>query len=331
MWRPIVGLGLVAGLVGVAYFVSNYSTEFQRDENGRLRRVTIAPRTDLPGSDAAQPPGGTAGSAVRIASFNLDGLDDKKLANRQVHDVLVRLLSGYDLVALQDVRAANRGVLVRLVDAINAAGLTYDLATAPGVLEGGAEQYSAFLLNTATIEIDRSKVHCVEDPAGRLRHKPLVAQFRVKGPKQSEAFTFKLINVHIDPARAIEEIELLDDVYRAIRDDRPREDDILMLGDFAAGYDRIGPLGTLEGIAAAVTGTPTNLRGTSSADNIYYDRKATVEFTGRSGVFDVMRQLDLTLQEALQVSEHLPVWAEYTSLEGGYSGYVAGFPGQKTR
>ena len=34
-----------------------------------------------------------------------------------------------------------------------------------------------------------------------IRHVPIVATFRARGPEPSEAFTFKVINVHVDRDR----------------------------------------------------------------------------------------------------------------------------------
>ena len=59
-------------------------------------------------------------------------------------------------------------------------------------------------------------------------------------------------------------------------------------------------------MAAAVTGTPSTLRGTRRADNILFDRRATVEFSSSSGVLDLMRELDLDLEAAQEISDHLP-------------------------
>ena len=50
---------------------------------------------------------------------------------------------------------------------------------------------------------------------------------------------------------------------------------------------------------------------------------ATVEFTGRGGVFDFLREYNLTLAQALEVSDRLPVWAEFSIYEGGQFGRVA--------
>ena len=47
-----------------------------------------------------------------------------------------------------------------------------------------------------------------------------------------------------------------------------------------------------------------------------------MEHTGTCGVFDPMAEFGLPLDEALEVSDHLPVWAEFsvresTSVAGG--------------
>ena len=102
----------------------------------------------------------------------------------------------------------------------------------------------------------------------------------------------------------------------------PEEDDVILLGDLEADSDHLGRLAGIPAITAAVTGIPTTTRGTLMADNILFDRRATIEFTGRSGVMDLIRELDLTPQAALEVSEHLPVWAEFSAYEGGQAGHV---------
>ena len=58
------------------------------------------------------------------------------------------------------------------------------------------------------------------------------------------------------------------------------------------------------------------------ADNIVIDRRATVEFTGRTEVIDLMRRFNLTMAEAMEVSEHLPICAEFSVYEGGQAGHM---------
>ena len=63
--------------------------------------------------------------------------------------------------------------------------------------------------------------------------------------------------------------------------------------------------------------TATNPQQTEQVDNIIFDQHATVEFTGRSGVLDFLRELNLTMEQAVVVSNHLPAWAEFSVFEGG--------------
>jgi deoxyribonuclease-1-like protein len=238
-----------------------------------------------------------------------------------VSDVLVHLFPRFELVAVQGIRGKNQGVLVRLVEQINAAsGRDYVFATCPTQQRDALEHYSAFVFDRQRIEVDRTTVHFVEDPLNRLRIKPLAGSFRTRGPNVAEAFTFTLINVETDPDRTSAELDLLADVYRAVRDDKRGEDDIILLGDLQSDDQHLGRLGNLLGVTALLSNMPTTTRGTHQLDNILLDRRATTEFNGRVEVLDVMREFELTMPEALEVSEHLPVWAEFSVYEGGQPG-----------
>ena len=59
----------------------------------------------------------------------------------------------------------------------------------------------------------------------------------------------------------------------------------------------------------AIVDTKTNTRRTKSYDNIVFDLRATTEYRGSWGVLDLMAEFRLTEEQALQVSDHLPVWA----------------------
>ena len=326
MWRIILVATVAALGVGGWYASANYSLEVHRSAEGKFQYVRIVPRTasgSVPSEGAAdQPPAAPTRPAIRLATFNLDGLDDNRLANPKVCDSLVRILSRFDVVALQNIRAGNRGLLMRLKDQINATGRCFDFVTCPTLDRDPADIYNAMLFDATTVEVDHQTVHSVDAPPGTFHVRPLVAEFCVRGPPPSEAFTFMLVNVLVDPRRGPQELDSLADAYRAARDSGQGEDDIIMLGDLETDPEHLGRLGRVPGLVAAVSGIPTTTRGTRLADNIHFDRTATVEYTGRSGVLDMVRELDLTPQEALDVSEHLPVWAEFSSYENGQASHV---------
>jgi deoxyribonuclease-1-like protein len=321
MTKPLLVTGLIAVVIGVVYFFLNYEVQTQYD-NGRRAGWRIVAKGASAAAAPTESPAAPLRPTIRVASFQLGRFDDAKLANHRVNDVLMHLLPRFDLIALQGVRGKNQGVLIRLVEQLSAAsGRTYDFATCPTQQRDGLEHYGAFVFDRGRIEVDRTTVHFVEDRLGRVRFKPLVGAFRVRGPQPNEAFTFTLINVETDPDRTATELDVLAEAYRAVRDDGRGEDDIILLGDLESDDQHLGQLGKLLGVTALLSGVPTTARGANLLDNILLDRRATCEFTGRVEAVDMMREFGLTLPEAQEVSEHLPVWAEFSVYEGGQAGH----------
>jgi hypothetical protein len=325
--KLLIGV-LVAAVGGGSYFLMNYriQTEYSGDKLVAWKivpKASTAAATSPQANPSAVPPRPT----LRIATYQLGRLDETKLANPRVSDVLVRLLPRFDLIALQGVRGKNQGVLIRLIEQLGAAsGRTYEIATCPTQQRDALEHYSAFLFDTARIDVDRSTVHFVEDRLGRFRIKPLVGLFRARGPDPGEAFTFTLINVETDPDRTAAELDLLAEAYRAVRERSSGEDDIILLGDLESDDRHLGQLSRLLGVTPLLAGMPsipTTVRGANLLDNILIDRVATREFTGRVEVVDMMREFELTMPGAQEISEHLPVWAEFSVYEGGQAGHPA--------
>jgi deoxyribonuclease-1-like protein len=103
------------------------------------------------------------------------------------------------------------------------------------------------------------------------------------------------------------------------------------LGDLNVDEYHLGRLGQQPGIAHVVTGVMTNTRHDKMYDNIIFDRRATVEFTGKWGVLDLMKEFGLTEKAALEVSDHCPVWAEFSAYEGQVAPTIASRPGSNAR
>jgi hypothetical protein len=119
------------------------------------------------------------------------------------------------------------------------------------------------------------------------------------------------------------EVDQLAQVYHTVLNDGRNEDDVILVGDFNVDDRHLGQLGQISGIDWAIKGVPANTRGTQQYDNIVFRRQATSEFTGRVGVFDYLREYALTMEQALEISDHLPIWAEFHAYEGGRPAAVA--------
>ena len=74
----------------------------------------------------------------------------------------------------------------------------------------------------------------------------------------------------------------------------------------------------------------TNTRKTKAYDNLIFHGPSTREYTGRWGVFDLESTFGLSRDDALKVSDHLPVWAEFQLWESAPAENLADrFPGRR--
>jgi endonuclease/exonuclease/phosphatase family metal-dependent hydrolase len=206
---------------------------------------------------------------------------------------------------------------------VNVNGRAYDKVVGPRLGRSNSTEQYAFLYDTAAIEVNRGSIFTVNDPEDLLHREPLVAMFRVRGPPPEQAFTFVLVNIHTDPDQAQAETSTLALVYQAVRRASNGEDDIIVLGDLNVDDKHLGELGRLDGVQPIVRGVFTNTKQNAQYDNIIRHQPSTTEFSGRWGVYDVQRLHNLTLDQALQVSDHLPIWAEFSAYESATPGRVA--------
>ena len=296
---------------GVWFFAKNFRLEGL--EHLRVHRRTPTETVHL--DDVL--PVTRQGEVIRVGSFNAQVLGRSKSEKVVVMEILARIVRQFDVLALQEISAEDQDVLARLIERVNSDGRRYDYVVGRPLGKSAPREQYAFLFDRESVEIDRDQLYTVEDPQQLLYRPPLVVSFRVRGPAREQAFTFTLVNLRMDSGRAATERTFLDDVFRLVRDDGRGEDDVILLGDFQADDEHLGPISEIAGMAIAVTKTPTNPDQTKQWDNLVFESQATEEFTGRSGILNLMRQYNLSLQEALEVSDHLPVWAEFSIYEGG--------------
>lgn len=308
---------------------------FQKFDLRGLEGIQIAPIDQTVSrsvaNDPLAPPPVRSTNVIRVATFSIQVFGKSKAAKPHVMDMLARIVRNYDVVAIQEIRSADDDLLPSFVELVNATDRHYDYVIGPRLGRSSSTEQYAFVFDLTTIEVDRSQLYTVADPDDLLHREPLVGWFRVRGPPAGQAFTFTLVNFKTDPDETEQELNVLDDVYRVVRDDGRGEDDVIILGSLNADDRNLGQLGQVSGMAWVLSGTPTNTRGTAQCDNILFQRQATSEFTGRAGIFDFMREYNLSMEEALEVSDHLPVWAEFSVYEGGQPGRTAAGPGTKTR
>ena len=126
-----------------------------------------------------------------------------------VMEILIAILRQFDIVALQGVQSERDDILPLIVERLNQSGRKIDYLIGPRVGPVGARQQFAFLFDTSRIETDRYQLYTVDDPENLVTYEPLVAWFRCREAPASQAFTFTLVNVRVDPQRAQQEQAVL--------------------------------------------------------------------------------------------------------------------------
>ena len=258
---------------------------------------------------------------VRIASFSLEAFGESKLKKAAVVETIVRMIRQFDVIALQHIQSKHQNIVPELLDKVNQSDRRYDYCIGPRVGSESNQQQFAFLFDTDRIETDRPQLYTIDDPQALIEFDPLVGWFRCKAVPIDKAFTFTLVNLRLDPLTIGKELKMLPDLIRSVRQDGRSEDDIILLGNFGYSDSEMRSLQNI-GMLMALEGIPTTVTGEAMLDNIVFPARATDEFTGRAGVVDFLRQLNLSIDQAFQISTHMPIWAEFFAAEGGSPGYT---------
>ena len=263
------------------------------------------------------------GDTITIASFNIQVFGTSKAGKPSVMDILARIVRRFDVVAIQELRTTDPSVMSNFIRLINSTGRDYDFVIGPRLGRSDSKEQYVFVFDTQRIEVDKSTVQTIDDPKDLLHREPLVARFRTRVSPANDAFTFILANIHTDPDETKQELDALGDVFRLIQRNPWGEDDVILLGDLNVSYKKLGALGEVPNIAYTVHGEPTNTRGNKSYDNIVYSSVTTTEYTGHSGIINLQSEFGLTKEEALKVSDHFPIWAEFVAYESGSQTVIA--------
>ena len=270
--------------------------------------------TASPTANTASVPQRTT-STILLGSFNMERLGPSKLSDPWVMEKFAAIISRFDVIALQEITSKDQRTLPILVDLVNRSGVNYSYTISRRIgREGNSyqEQY-AFVYDASRIAGGADYCYVVNDEDDILHREPFVGRFRSLYPNQP--FSFSLINMHTDPDEVNGEIDVLATVFKNVRQFEYPEDDVILLGDLNVGPNKMEPLLQIPGMVPLINGLPTNTRRNKTLDNILVDRTTTLEFTGRAGTIDLEQMFSIELTDAERISDHLPIWAEFTAGE----------------
>lgn len=291
----------------------NNSTEAMAAANGG-NNLAVMPAANQ-ATAGMQAPGVPGMPTITIASFNIQVFGTTKANDRWVLERLAVAVRAFDVVAIQEIRTTDQTVMERFIQAINADGSQYSYVIGPRLGRTNSKEQYVFVYNTRKIVCSKENAYTVNDPDGLLHRPPLVAHFQVLGVGNLQPFSFTLINIHTDPDEISTELDVLANVIKNCRPYEFPEDDIILLGDLNCGPKDFKALGQIPGIFPLIQNVATNTRQNKLYDNIVIDQYATQEFTGKSGVWNLQEYYRLTVDDALRLSDHFPVWAEFSAFE----------------
>ncbi len=257
---------------------------------------------------------------IRVASWALGGFGKQKANKPYVMGLLARVVRTFDVVAIQQITGTERDLLPRIVEHVNRTGRRYDYLIGPPAARdsnpyGPAEQL-AFLFDTERVVTDRSQFYTVADPGNLFTHDPIVGWFRAADGKPDRAWTFSVINVRVELEAAASEVAALPSVLNAVLNDGRYEDDCILAGLFQADDAYLVPTIGEQTVTAVVEATPTDIFGKHQVSNLLLTTNPTTEYLGTGGVVNFLRIHNLTLAECEELTPHLPIYAEFSPLEG---------------
>jgi endonuclease/exonuclease/phosphatase (EEP) superfamily protein YafD len=209
---------------------------------------------------------------------------------------------------------------------LNASGARYTATVSEPIGDDHYTESYAFVWDDTRIKLVQNSAYVVHDDHQRMYREPMVASFETRVPAtngRQRPFRFTMINAHTDPdvvATSVvnNEINVLDDVFVRVRQyefETAGEEDCIMVGDLNVDTNGLQELALIPNLITIGGDTLTNTRRTATYDHILIDRNMTREYSGRFGVIDFQRDLGLSEQQALLISDHLPLWAEFSAYE----------------
>ncbi|XP_061592298.1 deoxyribonuclease I-like 1-like [Cololabis saira] len=261
-------------------------------------------------------------ASLKICAFNVQSFGESKANNRRVMEILLKVMSRYDVCLIQEVRDSKGEIIKALVKDLN----RFDKSNSYSYVE--SERLGRKSYKEQYVYIYRNNVLKVKE----LYQYPKLAE---EGNNETDVFSrepfiirfhspttlvkdFVLIGQHTCPKTALKEIDELYTVVKGIYK-KWKTDNVMILGDLNAGCSYV----TIKGWKAVRLRSDPRFHwligdeeDTTVREKTHcaYDRIIVHGQEMRSGIvhgsaqpFNFKEKYHLTEAEALEVSDHFPV------------------------
>ncbi len=251
---------------------------------------------------------------ITIASFNIQVFGEKKRENPVVVQVLQDIVDDYDITAVQEVRDKTMTTIPFFLSKLRESKKDFEVIASPRLGRTNSKEQYAFFYDKSKIQyLGESYVY--PDTADYFEREPHLAYFKAGN------FDFWLINIHIKPDDAVNEISHLADVLADLDTRSPKERDYIILGDLNADGKYFNEDDSSHMMKDQLyywvisnNADTTVANSDNTYDRIIFMKKHTLtDFTGEWGVRKFDQEFNLTFNQAKKVSDHYPIWAMFYS------------------
>lgn len=273
---------------------------------------------------------------LKIAAFNIQVFGKAKMSNTGVVDILVDIISEFDLVLVQEIRDSSGEAIVELLSKVNEKNefKEYNMTISPRLGRSTSKEQYAYLYRPSSgLSVVWDYVYDDgNETAGTdiFEREPHVVLFQSSNTKLKK---FASIGIHVAPGDAVAEIQAFYDVFDDVRN-KMATDDIMLMGDLNADCSYVPkskwseiPMKTDDSYTWLIT---DSMDTTVSNTDCAYDRFIMTGtgfvnkyVNGSANVFKYDEKYGLNQTFALDVSDHYPIWFEIQGDNSSTSGSVS--------
>lgn len=248
----------------------------------------------------------SANDELKIASFNIQVFGNSKISKPMIKENLVKIITRYDIVFVQEIRASDDYAIKKLLNEINSkSDEKYDFIISERLGSSSSKEQYAYIYKKAKIDVIDTFQYKISNDFERS---PFAVKLKYK------SFVFSLVGIHVDPDKVRKEIDNLNAVLK-FAERKFSSENIILLGDMNAGCKYINPHNLENSLLRRNSDynwliddfADTTVKKTNCAyDRIIANNRLSNNIKN-VGVFRFDQEFKISKNDALKISDHYPV------------------------
>ncbi|KAL2091005.1 hypothetical protein ACEWY4_013268 [Coilia grayii] len=259
---------------------------------------------------------------MKVASFNIQKFGRSKISDPDVLNVLIRIVSRYDIIVILEVVDASGDSVKTFLEALNKANRKhhYTLQISSRLGRSRYKEQFMFLYRDDLVDLVGSYQYADKQPGDEdaFEREPYIVRFKCLNTVLKDLV---MIPVHTKPEDSEKELDEMYDVFLHIKD-KWKTDNVMILGDFNADGSyvskkdmkeiRIRSDKNFHWLISDDVDTTVNKGNDNTYDRIVVYGQDMMEAVVPNSAkpFNFQAAYGLSTEQALKVSDHYPVEVE---------------------